>query len=98
MFKRKNKIAASVLSLSILLPLSTVGIASAVDGDSNGNSEKIEVVSSKEVPFSTRVVEDDLMPKGVRVVVDNGATGKQETVKITEDGVLFRKTLFMKKL
>lgn len=97
MFKRKNKIAASVLSLSILLPLSTVGIASAVDGDSNGNSKKIEVVSSKEVPFSTRVVEDDLMPKGVRVVVDNGATGKQETVKITEDGVLFKKDTIYEK-
>mgnify|MGYP005797352587 CR=1 FL=1 len=99
MLKSKLKIAAPILSLAVLLPLSTVGIASAVDSGNEANSggSEIEVVDSKDVPFSTRVVEDDLMPKGVRIVIDDGEKGKQETVKIKEKGGLFSKDTIYEK-
>src|SRR5699024_12701259 len=88
MLKSKLKIAAPILSLAVLLPLSTVGIASAVDSGNEANSgdSEIEVVVSKDVPFSTRVVEDDLMPQGVRIVIDDGEQAKQETVEKKEKG------------
>lgn len=92
--RKKSKIIIPAASLSILCSLSLATATAVSDSSANGgntvssadivfaNNDSVEVVDSKDVKFDTRVEEDDLLPKGVKVVVEEGKVGKEETVKV----------------